>query len=366
MLKVASATSSRLAQAWLLAALLSPSGSARADAPSTKHAVSRIVAVQESGVVRWDGTSWQFAKALPEGVAAIDVASLAAHGGLFVLHARTNWYAARADSPWRRLGCERDVTVDPAGRYVLCGDAGHVMRHDLWTSDPPTQTPAKGAAFVVGDGIIWMEAGGAVWKDDWAGGAKRQVATEAPLGDFTVNPQGTRALGRYAGTFFERRAEVAGEGLFTFALDGRGARRASMRFGVPRQWSSDGEWLLLQAGDQACIVRPIGGQYKCWTGAAMSIAPDGQACLLSREDGVYRAVLSGARAATPTRLSGPPTLVAAYEHPGARRAGLSPPGATDRYGHVMDQQSAPGATGAPGVDDLAGPQDEPDAEPEAD
>ena len=69
--------------------------------------------------------------------------------------------------------------------------------------------------------------------------------------------------------------------LETIALDGSGARRKSIKSGTPLEWSHDSQWVLMQDGSGACIVRATGGQYKCWRGfTAVSIAPDGSYALL--------------------------------------------------------------------------------------
>jgi hypothetical protein len=81
----------------------------------------------------------------------------------------------------------------------------------------------------------------------------------------------------------------------TFALDGVGARRKTVRAAVPVEWSHDGNWMLVQDGAKACIVSAAGGQYKCWRGyTAASIAPDGSyALILGNRDGSKKQIRPG-------------------------------------------------------------------------
>ena len=66
-----------------------------------------------------------------------------------------------------------------------------------------------------------------------------------------------------------------------FALDGEGARRKGIKAGVALDWSHDAQWVLVQDRASACLMRALGGQYKCWRGfTAASIASDGRYALL--------------------------------------------------------------------------------------
>jgi hypothetical protein len=75
--------------------------------------------------------------------------------------------------------------------------------------------------------------------------------------------------------------------LMTVQLDGQGARRKTIQDGVAVEWSHDSQWVLVQDGARACIMRSGGGQYKCWRGyTAASLSSDGRwALVLGNRDG---------------------------------------------------------------------------------
>ncbi|HEY5938337.1 MAG TPA: hypothetical protein VIU61_26980, partial [Kofleriaceae bacterium] len=117
---------------------------------------------------------------------------------------------------------------------------------------------------------------------------KTKVAPEAPLRSFIASPDGNRAFGVYSDYLNEgARKKVPAELLMGFALDGQAARRKAVQHGVPVEWSHDGQYLLVQDGSAACLIRATGGQYKCWKGfTAVSLAPDGSyALVLGNRDG---------------------------------------------------------------------------------
>jgi hypothetical protein len=77
------------------------------------------------------------------------------------------------------------------------------------------------------------------------------------------------------------KTETKTELLYGFALDGTAARRKSIREGKVVQWSADGVWALVQDGSKACVMRVVGGEYKCWKGyTAVALSPDGASALL--------------------------------------------------------------------------------------
>ncbi|HWU91034.1 MAG TPA: hypothetical protein VN253_27400, partial [Kofleriaceae bacterium] len=136
--------------------------------------------------------------------------------------------------------------------------------------------------------LVWADR--AIWSAPPGNpGQKQQVAPEAPLRAFLPSPDGARAVGVYAdvprpgapGGGGTAAAAAPAELLMGFALDGVGARRKGIRAGVPLEWSHDSQWVLVQDRGAACIMRAIGGEYKCWRGyTAASIAPDGSYALL--------------------------------------------------------------------------------------
>jgi hypothetical protein len=110
---------------------------------------------------------------------------------------------------------------------------------------------------------------------------KKQLAPMAPWSEFLASEDGARAVGVYTESSRESKQAPQVDQLVGFALDGIGARRKGVPHGIPLEWSHDGVWLLVQDGDAACIVRALGGQYKCWKGfRGASLAPDGSYALL--------------------------------------------------------------------------------------
>jgi hypothetical protein len=150
----------------------------------------------------------------------------------------------------------------------------------------PIAVPSPGARLIGGGAerrLVWADK--AIWSAPPGNPAqKTQVAPEAPLRGLLPSPDGSRAVGIYpdvplAGT--PGAKAKPGELLMGFALDGVGARRKGIRAGVAVEWSHDSQWVLIQDRGSACIMRAIGGQYKCWRGyTAASIAPDGAYALL--------------------------------------------------------------------------------------
>jgi hypothetical protein len=149
-----------------------------------------------------------------------------------------------------------------------------------------------GGARIIGSGaeraLVWADATG-VWTSP-AGDPRRKtrVAPQPPLRGFLASPDGERAIGTYADQVFTdlhhtRPAEV----LMTMSLDDQGARRKAIRDGVAVEWSHDSQWVLVQDGGSACIMRASGGQYKCWRGyTAASLSSDGRwALALGNRDG---------------------------------------------------------------------------------
>jgi hypothetical protein len=133
---------------------------------------------------------------------------------------------------------------------------------------------------------------------------KTQVAPEPPLRAFLPSHDGTRAMGVYADFVHDGKQKKPAEMLEGFALDGQAARRKGLPTAIPLEWSHDNQYVLMQDGTAACLVRAMGGQYKCWKGyTAVSAAPDGSyALVLGERDGkraLLRAKLAGPYDETP-------------------------------------------------------------------
>lgn len=176
------------------------------------------------------------------------------------------------------------------GACVLCRSAKQpdqsIIVHLASGKETPVAVPAPGAR-LVGAGkdrrLVWADK--AIWSAPPANPAqKTQVALEAPLRGLLPSPDGSRAVGVYADVPIAGTPGIKAkptELMMGFALDGVGARRKGIRAGVAVEWSHDNQWVLVQDGGSACIMRALGGQYKCWRGyTAASIAPDGSYALV--------------------------------------------------------------------------------------
>ena len=126
--------------------------------------------------------------------------------------------------------------------------------------------------------VVWADATGVWTAPPGDLKTRTRVAPDPPLRGFLASPDGTRAIGSYADhVYTDVRHTGPAEVLMTFALDGHGARRKAIRDGVAVEWSHDAEWVLVQDGASACIMRASGGQYKCWRGyTAASLSSDGR------------------------------------------------------------------------------------------
>jgi hypothetical protein len=136
--------------------------------------------------------------------------------------------------------------------------------------------------------LVWPDATGVWMAPPSDPKHKTRVAPDAPLRGFLPSPDGERAIGVYADQIYAdvRHARPA-EVLMTLQLDNQGARRKAIRDGVAVEWSHDSQWVLVQDGAFACIMRASGGEYKCWRGyTAASLSSDGRwGLVLGNRDG---------------------------------------------------------------------------------
>jgi len=171
------------------------------------------------------------------------------------------------------------------GACVLCKAAKGsqiVNLHNGKTT--PVEIPAPGARLARSGAdrvLVWADAT-AVWTAPPRNPKQAtKVAPEAPKRGFSPSPDASHALGVYADEIYtDAHHKKPADVLEVFPLDGQAPRRKSVKTGVPVDWSHDSQWVLMQDGSQACIVRALGGQYKCWRGfTPASIAPDGKYAL---------------------------------------------------------------------------------------
>ena len=180
----------------------------------------------------------------------------------------------------------QSIVVELVGRKPA-GSAAEWQRGPI--DVPPTTARIAGAG--AERALVWADTAG-VWTAPLANPKRKtRLAPDAPLRGFLPSPAGDRAVGVYADQAYRdaRHTEPA-ELLMTVQLDGRGARRKAIRDGVAVEWSHDAQWLLVQDGASACIMRATGGQYKCWKGyTAAALSSDGRwGLVLGNRDGAKK------------------------------------------------------------------------------
>jgi hypothetical protein len=226
---------------------------------------------------------------------------------------------------------------------------GNVVAVDV----PPT------SARLIGTGgeraLVWSDATG-VWSAPPGDvKARRKLAPDAPARGFLASPDGERAIGVYAVEVFTHVHHTRpGEQLMTLQLDGKGARRKLIRDGVAVEWSRDGEWVLVQDGASACVIRVAGGQYKCWRGfTAASLSSDGRwGLVLGNRDGSKPPAKASRKAAVGRAAKAPAATPAAQP----ASPGDQP---WDHYGdqpwdHYGEPSSEPGGSDpGPSSDDVS-------------
>jgi len=171
--------------------------------------------------------------------------------------------------------------LSPGGDCVVCagtdGQALLVRLDDGKTFRRPLPGTTALAERAGARSLVWI-ADGAIHAAPITDRTQAKVvAPTAPSRGLVVSPDGTRAVGIYrAPPAGMPRATEPRDQLMSFALDGTAAQRRLIRDGVALDWSWDGRWLLVQDGAKACVVRAVGGEYKCWKGfTAVGLAPDG-------------------------------------------------------------------------------------------
>lgn len=218
---------------------------------------------------------------LPDGKTATDVTALKtdAAGKVLLAEISAQWYWLAFDdsaAKLKLLPCgPGSADLAPAATHVVCANPKRGTSI-IKLADGTVVTrnvPAQGARLAEENNaldVIWADKNG-IWRSPVAKPkVVIKVADVAPIRDFSVSPDGTRAVGSYD-------APPHGAQLFGFALDGVAARRKGIKAGIPLGWSHDNLWVLVQDGANACLMRTLGGQYKCWKGyIAGAAAPDGK------------------------------------------------------------------------------------------
>jgi hypothetical protein len=197
------------------------------------------------------------------------------------------WMPLDGTAALAELPCtEGPAQLAEDGACVLCSTAKGAQIVNLGNGKTtPIEIPAPGARLARGGAdrvLVWTDGKAVFTAPPRAPKQSKVVAPEAPLRGFSPSPDASHAFGVYADEIYvDAHHKKPADVLEVFALDGQGARRKSVKSGVPFEWSHDSQWALVQDGSQACIVRAAGGQYKCWRGfSPASIAPDGKYALL--------------------------------------------------------------------------------------
>ena len=198
------------------------------------------------------------------------------------------------------LPCAGGRLASDGGR-VLCGarrgkgSVAYRMRPRLGSAALEALDPAR-TAFTAGDRLV-SEVDGALRADD------KVVAPHAPVDRLMVSPDGARAVGRYQ--------DGDGDALFGFRLDGRAARRKLIT-GTPIAWSADSVWLAVDGDNTACVLRAVGGEYKCWDDfRVLALSADGARALLGKAPETGPGIDVHLVATTGVRRDKPRLLVAA-------------------------------------------------------
>jgi hypothetical protein len=244
-----------------------------------------------------------------------------------------------------------------AAHQTILVPLGPGSRQDLQRGAIALDVP-PGAVRLAGVGaearLVWADASG-VWSAPPADPKNRaRIAADAPLRGFLPSPDGARAVGVYPAPALDAKRTVPSEVLMTLQLDNEGARRRALPDGLAVEWSHDSQWVLVQDGARACIIRATGGQYKCWRGyTAMSLSSDGRwALAVGNRDGAKKAARTRrtARPDKPDRTEKP-------EKP-AKKPSAAPPvppvapdPAAKPWDHLDEPSGEPETSDAPPVED---------------
>ena len=219
--------------------------------------------------------------------ASAPVKSLRAAKRVVLVELVTGWAWLDLDSTTTKLAslpCTGAAQLAPDAACVICN-------RTIVNLATGKQTPiAIPDAWIAGNPrvLVWADAGGVFPAPPAAPTKPTKVAPEAPQRGLLPSPDGKRAVGVY------------GDILMTFDLDGTAARRKGIRNGVPVAWSADSQYVLVQDGTAACLMRAGGGQYKCWKGyTAIAVAPNAAFAIVAAKGHLYRSKLDGPHDGTP-------------------------------------------------------------------
>lgn len=182
------------------------------------------------------------------------------------------------------LQCRSPARISPSGARIACTSESGELRVYAVQADAaqPVASPSGargGAATFAGERLL-TQRDAKLWSHELASDSEAQViAPVAPADHLLASPDGRRAVGWFPVAVRGKQVQA----LHAFRLDGRAVRRRLMKRAIPVDWSRDNRWLLVQRGKRACLVRAVGGHYKCWRGfRALAISARGERLLLGR------------------------------------------------------------------------------------
>ncbi len=291
-----------------------------------------------------------------------------AGGRVLLVDLAGKWAWMPLDGSTRTLGdlpcADGPAQLAEDGSSVLCRSPQSADQSIIVELPRAPRTPAQSKVVVVdvppagarlaGNGaerrLVWADAAGVWVAPPGDLKARTRAAPEPPLRGFLPSPDGARAIGVYADQIFaDVRHTRPAEVLMTLQLDNQGARRKAIRDGVAVEWSHDSQWVLVQDGAQACIMRVSGGQYKCWRGyTAASLSSDGRwALVLGNRDGSKRQKPAKPPAGKAAKASAKGAANRAPAQPAA-----SPPEPGDKpWDHIDEPSDEPESADAPPATD---------------
>ena len=214
-----------------------------------------------------------------------------------VVEADGSWYwiPLKSKRKPRKLGCTGSAQLSPNGRCIICaGKPGQALLYILGPKLREMSLPFGDGPFgFAGSDRLAVVRKTGVWTTNPTGKKRRRLSPHTPSKGILIAPNGKRAVGGY---------DADSPGLFAFRLDGKAVRRKLLSEGTARAWSQDSKWLLIEQEKAACVVRGVGGQYKCWNKyRAGALSGDGSKIYLLKTEAdrtnIYLAPTAGARAA---------------------------------------------------------------------
>jgi hypothetical protein len=230
-----------------------------------------------------------------------------------------------------------DLSKPPQLHFVPCAGPAHLRSDgDAVTctalgSDQTaiyTMRPKRSVAFLAVRGVPYFQGKssilhrqkGKLVSTETSGSSSKRLTTFEPSGTLLVSPDGKRAIG----VFPEDTIEIVA----TFSLTKKSARRTLMQAADALAFSADSSWLALQQERDACAVRAVGGQYKCWRHyRAIDVSSHGFSLLMRKSSdddaALYIGEVAGPEARKPRRILDGTSGAAAFWPKGDQSAPLN-------------------------------------------